>query len=65
MRVAIVDRRVLVSLHGFPVFAFEFQELDVDLDLMTRHLLLISLGVDFATRVPPGNRLRPLCLRMR
>ena len=25
MRVAIVDRRVLVSLHGFPVFAFEFQ----------------------------------------
>ena len=45
---SIVNRRVLVALDGLDVFAFEFQELNVDLDLMTRYLFLVSLGVDFA-----------------
>ena len=44
----IVNRRVLVALDGLAVFAFELQELNVDLDLMTRYLFLVSLGVDFA-----------------
>jgi hypothetical protein len=34
----IVDSHVLVALHGLAVFAFEFQKLDVDLNLMPRHL---------------------------
>lgn len=44
----IVDHRVLEVLEGLPVFAVEFQGLDVDLDLMARHLLLISLSMDLA-----------------
>ncbi len=44
----IVDCSVLVALDGFPVFALEFQELNVNLDLVAWHLLLTSLGVDLA-----------------
>ena len=44
----IVDNPGLVAFDGFSVFVLEFQELDVDLDLVARHLLLISLGVDLA-----------------
>ena len=51
----IVDSRVLVALDGFPVFSLEFQELDVDLDLVTRHLLLISLGMDLANTRAAGQ----------
>jgi hypothetical protein len=51
----IVDRRVLVALDGLPVFPFEFQELDVDLDLMTRHLFLVSLSVDLANTRAAGQ----------
>ena len=48
LRCGIVDSRVLVALDGLSVFVLEFQELDVDLNLVARHLLLISLGVDIA-----------------
>jgi len=62
----IVDSRVLVALDGLPVFSSEFQELGVDLDLMTRHLFLVSLSVDpVNVRAAGHNRLRPLRLRMR
>ena len=44
----IVDCGVLVTLDGFPVFAIEFQELDVHLDLVAWDLFLITLGVDLA-----------------
>jgi hypothetical protein len=51
----IVDRGVLVALDGLAVFAFEFQELDADLDLMTWHLLLVSLSVDLANTRAAGQ----------
>jgi hypothetical protein len=41
-------------LTGLP-FSLEFQELDVDLDLMTRNLFLISLGVDLANTRAAGQ----------
>jgi hypothetical protein len=44
----IVDGRVLITLDRFFVFALKSQELNINLDLMARHLLLVSLGVNFA-----------------
>jgi hypothetical protein len=44
----IINGGVLVALDRLAVFSLKGQELDVDLDLMARNLLLISLGVDFA-----------------
>ena len=44
----IVDGRVLITLDGFFVFALKRQELNIHLDLMAWHLLLVSLGVNFA-----------------
>ena len=49
---AVIDRRVLVALDRLSVFAVEFQELDVNLDLMAGHLLLVALGVDLADARP-------------
>jgi hypothetical protein len=46
---------VLVALDGLSVFSFEFQELDVGLDLMTRHLFLVSLSVDVANTRAAGQ----------
>ena len=48
----IVDGRVLITLDRFVVFALESQELNVNLNLMARNLLLISDGMDFAQ---PGS----------
>ena len=42
----IIDCGVLVALDDAATFAFEDEELDVDLDMMTRDLFLISLGVN-------------------
>ena len=44
----IINGDVLTALDRFSVFALEGQELDVDLDLMARDLVLIPSGVDFA-----------------
>ena len=48
----IVDGRVLVTLDRFVVFVLECQKLNNNLNLMTRNLLLISDGMDFAQ---PGS----------
>ena len=44
----IIDSRVLIAFDGLVVFARESQELNINLDLMTRHLFLVALGVNFA-----------------
>ena len=44
----IIDSRVLIAFDGLVVFAKESQELNINLNLMTRHLFLVTLGVDFA-----------------
>lgn len=41
----VIDCSVLVAFDDAAVFAFEYQELDVDLDVMARDLFLISFGV--------------------
>ena len=48
----IINSSVLIALDRLVVFAFECQELNIDLDLVTGNLLLISDGVDFAQ---PGS----------
>jgi len=42
----IIDCGVLVTPDDAATFAFEDEELDVDLDMMTRDLFLISLSVN-------------------
>ena len=42
----IIDCGVLVALDDVASFAFEDEELDVDLDMMTRDLFLVSLGMN-------------------
>ena len=44
----IIDVCVLISFDGFVVFALESQKLNINLDLLTRYLFLVRLGVDFA-----------------
>ena len=43
-----VDGRVLVTLDRLIVCVFECQKLNINLNLMTRNLLSISDGMDFA-----------------
>ncbi len=43
-----VDGGILVTLDRLSVFFPEDQELDVNLDLMARHLLLVAGGMDLA-----------------
>ena len=52
----IIDGRVLVTLDGLIVFVFEGQELDINLNLVARNLLLIPDGMDFAQ---PGATWQP------
>ncbi len=44
----VIDGRVLIALDRLCVFAIELQELHLDLDLMSGHLLLVALDVDLA-----------------
>ena len=43
----IVNRRVLITFDRSLVVINEFQELNIHLDMMTRHLFLVAFGVDF------------------
>ena len=62
---SLVDGGILVALDRFPAFSTENQELDVSLDLVTRHLLLVTGRVELAEPRTPGSRFRPLRLRIR
>ena len=42
----IIDCGVLVALDHAATFALENEELDIDLDMMTRDLFLLSLGMN-------------------
>ncbi len=44
----IVDRGILEPADLLAALASEGEELDVHLDVMARHLLVVTLGVDFA-----------------
>jgi hypothetical protein len=44
----VVDGGVLIAFDRLPVFTPEDQELDVNLNLVTRNLLLVAGGVDLA-----------------
>ena len=44
----IVDGGVLITLDGLLVFVFEYQKLNVNLNLMARNLFLVTNGMDFA-----------------
>ena len=61
----IVDRRILEAAKLLAAFSFEGQELDIHLDVMARHPLVVALGVDSPMRVPRGNRLSPFRQRTR
>jgi hypothetical protein len=62
---SIVDGGVLIALDWLSVFFPENHELDVSLDLVTRHLLLVTGRVELAEPRTPGSRFRPLRLRIR
>ena len=49
---SIINGSVLVTLDGFVVFALESQELNVNLNLMARNLLLVPDRMNFAK---PGS----------
>lgn len=51
----IVDCRVLEALNDLAVNAFKFQEFYVDLYLMPRHPLLVSLSMDFPNTRTAGK----------
>ena len=62
----IVDRCILEATDLFAAFPFEGQKLNVHLNVMSWHMLLIALGVQLAHSCASlGSRLRPLRLRMR
>ena len=44
----VVDSGILIAFDRLRVFSWKDQELDVNLDLVTRHLLLVAGGVDLA-----------------
>ena len=54
-----------VLLGGRAVFPSEDQELDVNLDLVARKVLLVAGGGTLRSLVPRGRRFRPLRLRIR
>ena len=59
----IVDCRVLEALDDLAVNAFKFQEFYVDLYLMPRHALLVSLGMDFPNTRTAGKPTKPVPLQ--
>ena len=49
----VINSCVLITLDRFVAFALERQELNINLDVMTRHLFLVTLGVDLAQPCAP------------
>lgn len=58
----VVNRCILVALDLLTLFPFEDQELDVHLDVMTRHLLIVALGVHFPQSGPPRQTIHAMSL---
>jgi len=50
---SIIDCGILITLDRLAVFALERQELDIDLDLVTWNLLLVSGRMDLAEPCSP------------
>ena len=58
----VVNGGVLVAFDRLPVFSTEDQELDVDLDLMPRHFLLVTGRVDLAQPRPSWEPVQAIAL---
>ena len=58
----VVDRRILVALDLLPLFSSEDQELDIHLDMMARHLLVVALGVHLSQSGPPRQAVQSMTL---
>ena len=58
----VVNRCILVALDLLALFPFEDQEPDVDLDVMTRHLLIVALGVHLSQSGPPRQAAQSMAL---
>ena len=58
----VVDCRVLVALDLLSLFSLEDQELDVHLDVMARHLLVVSLGVHLSQTGPARQAVQAVAL---
>ena len=59
----IVDRCVLKSADLLAAFSFEGQKFNVHLDVMSRHLLLIAFGVQFAHACASGQSVEAVTLQ--
>jgi hypothetical protein len=59
---SIVDGGVLIALDWLSVFFPENQELDVSLDLVTRHLLLVTGRVELAEPRTPRQPVQAIAL---
>ena len=57
-----VDGGVLVAFDRLAIFPSKDQELDVDLDLMARSLLLVTDGVDFTKPRSPRQPVQAIAL---
>jgi hypothetical protein len=58
----VVNRRVLLPLDLLPLFSLEDQELDVQLDMMARHLLAVSLRVHLSQSRPARQAVQSMAL---
>lgn len=59
----IVDRRILEPADLFAAFPYECQKLNVHLNVMPWHLLLIALGVQFAHSCASGQTVKAVTLK--
>lgn len=58
----VVDRRILVALDLLPLFSSEDQELDIHLDVMIWHLLIVALAVHLSRVSPPRQAVQSMAL---
>jgi hypothetical protein len=58
----VVNRCILVTLDLLTLLSIEDQELDVHLDVMTRHLLVVAPGVHLSQAGPPRQAVQSMAL---
>jgi hypothetical protein len=56
----IINRRILKAADLLALFAFESQKLNIHLDMMTGHLLLVSLGIDLTHASATRKAVHPM-----
>jgi len=58
----VVDGDVLIAFDRLPVFSPENQKFEIDLDLVARHLSLVTGGVDLAEPCSPREQVQAIAL---